>query len=50
MFGDFDLPLNINELNKEFNKKIKDSYTNLLAIEKRVIEENNICLDDYVAK
>ena len=45
-FSDFDLPLDIDELNKIFDKEFNPSYKKLYSIEKRIIKENNICLDD----
>ncbi len=48
-FGDFDLPLNIKELNEEL-KSADDTYDEMIEEEKEYIEENEVCLEDYSAK
>ncbi len=45
-FGDFDLPLNIQELNDDLFDA-HEYYEAMLSNEIRYIEDNDVCLDDY---
>lgn len=47
-YGDFDLPLNIDEINKTLNDDFEVYYQEALFDEKDYIKQNKICLDDFL--
>lgn len=47
-FGDFDLPLNIDKINKKINGLFHYNLVELLTGEDEYIKENNVDLSDYI--
>ncbi len=46
-YGDFDLPLDIEDINETLDESFIFDYEESLTCEKEFIEQTNVCLDDY---
>lgn len=47
-YSDFDLPLNIEEINESLSDDFEANYQEMLLHEKDYIKQNKVCLEDYL--